>query len=66
MLMRYTLGAYTEGQIAGSTIADCLNGNKTSCHSEQNYDVVRGCTTSERQLTPDNGWIVSSMETFGF
>lgn len=59
-------GAYTEGQAVGTTIAECIGGNKTDCKSEPSYQTVRGCTTSERQLTPENGWFVSSMDTFGF
>ncbi|KAF4625278.1 hypothetical protein G7Y89_g12888 [Cudoniella acicularis] len=59
-------GAYFEGQAAGNTIAGCINGNKTECKNEASYEVIRGCTTSERQLTPNNGWFVSSMETYGF
>ncbi|EPE27798.1 FAD/NAD(P)-binding protein [Glarea lozoyensis ATCC 20868] len=59
-------GAYTEGQFVGNTIAGCLGNNKTICKNEASYSKIRGCTTSERQLTANNGWFVSSMQTFGF
>jgi len=59
-------GAYTEGQAVGTTIAECIGGNTTDCVSELSYRTVKGCTTSERQLTEENGWFVSSMDTFGF
>ena len=60
------LGAYYEGQYVGETIAGCINGNKTNCKNEASYDVIRGCTTSSRDLSLDNGWTVSSFQTWGF
>ncbi|TVY48654.1 Polyamine oxidase [Lachnellula occidentalis] len=59
-------GAYTEGQAVGNIIAECIGGNKKECKSEPSYQTVGGCTTSEKQLMAENGWFVSSMDTFGF
>ncbi|KAH6674231.1 putative flavin-containing polyamine oxidase [Halenospora varia] len=66
LLTLVDVGAYTEGQAVGNTIAGCINKNKTTCKNEASYEVIQGCTTSERQLSPNNGWYVSSFLTYGF
>lgn len=58
-------GAYYEGLNAGATIAGCILGNKTVCQNEPHYETVRGCTTSERMLKPENGWNGATFQTFG-
>lgn len=59
------IGAYYEGLNAGSTIAGCLLGNKTTCRNEPYYETVRGCTTSDRMLRPENGWYGATFQKFG-
>jgi polyamine oxidase len=60
------LGAYYEGQYVGTKLAECVSGNDTACKDETSYDVIRGCTTSSRNLSPENGWDVTSFQTYGF
>jgi hypothetical protein len=50
----------------GETIAGCIGGNKTLCQNERSYSTIRGCATSDRDLSPDNGWFITSMQTYGF
>jgi polyamine oxidase len=59
-------GAYYEGQFVGNKLAECVNGNSSACKNEASYSTVRGCTTSERNLSPENGWDVTSFQTYGF
>jgi len=59
-------GAYFEGQEIGTKLAECLSGNKTACKNEVSYESVRGCSTSTKELSPKNGWDVTSFQTFGF
>ena len=59
-------GAYFEGQAIGDKLARCITGNRTSCKNTASYEKIRGCATSERNLSPQNGWTVSSFQTFGF
>jgi len=59
-------GAYFEGQSVGNKLAQCITGNQTSCKNTASYEKTRGCATSERNLSPANGWTVSSFQTIGF
>ena len=52
-------GAWFEGQMAGTTIADCVQRNASGCGSEVDYPVLHG-TTPESEYSVENGWVVSS------
>ncbi|KAG9245157.1 putative flavin-containing polyamine oxidase [Calycina marina] len=58
-------GAFFEGQEVGSKLAQCIKGNLTECRKEKSYEAIKG-TTNMEDLTPTNGWTVSSMEVYGF
>ncbi|KAH8602191.1 putative flavin-containing polyamine oxidase [Bisporella sp. PMI_857] len=59
-------GAYFEGKEVGEKIAGCVNGTNPVCKDTRSYEKIRGCATSERNLVPENGWMVSSFQTIGF
>lgn len=59
-------GAYFEGRDAAETVADCVSGNKTgTCKDEKRYESLGG-VTPESSLTMENGWDVTSFQTWGF
>lgn len=58
-------GAYFEGQTVATTIAACLKANHTGCKNEPHYETLRGVTPA-KQMTPANGWTVTSFQTYGF
>lgn len=57
-------GAFFEGQAAGQTIAGYLNGSQGGAANEVHYDVLHGTSPFEN-FNIQNGWTVSSFETFG-
>jgi polyamine oxidase len=54
-------GAWFEGQLVGTTIAECVKGNTSGCEVERDYPVLHG-VTPEDQYNATNGWFVSSFE----
>jgi len=60
------IGAYYEGQYVGTKLAECVSGNHSACKDEVSYETIRGCSTSSRDLSPANGWDVTSFQTYGF
>jgi len=59
-------GAYFEGQIVGNTIAGCVKaGSHSHCNDQPHYETLNG-VTGQRQLTPNNDWLVTSFQTYGF
>jgi polyamine oxidase len=58
-------GAYFEGQAAGTAIAECINGNKSACAADAQYDTLHG-PSPYSQYAVQNGWTVSPFLTYGF
>lgn len=57
-------GAWFEGQMVGTQVAQCLKGNQTACGGEENYPVLYG-TQDMSAFGPENGWDVTSFQTIG-
>jgi polyamine oxidase len=57
-------GAWFEGQLAGKNIATCVKGDG-KCENEKHYTTLHG-TTKASDYSLDNGWLVTSFQTFGF
>lgn len=59
----YLQGAYTEGKLAGETVAECVKQGGT-CRGYDRVDVLYG-TTEPSEYNVTNGWLVSSFDTYG-
>lgn len=57
-------GAWFEGQAVAEEIVDCLAG-KGNCTGEVNYEVLHGPTPTT-DYDEENGWMVTSFQTYGF
>lgn len=64
-VLRILARAYFEGQRAGESIAECINGNTTVCSSNLAHENLHG-TTKPGEYDLRNGWSVSSFLTYGF
>ena len=57
-------GAWFEGQAVAEEIVGCLAG-KGNCTGEVAYEVLHG-TTPVGEYDEENGWMVTSFQTYGF